>query len=204
MPTAAEPRPLPTGMLTIRCATRWSARSARMGDRLPCQSDTNGDTALDQTETIATAANGTVVDTVVNLNPDGSQKNKTITATSADGLTTTAQMDLNGDGTVRPDPHRGDRAQCRRRHDDDPDRQQRQRLAARPHHHDHERERPFDHGAGRHHRRRGCRRDDDRRHGPQCRRQPRRDRHRSQHQRVVAGSIGDDDERGPQDDHRQP
>src|SRR5262249_57907828 len=62
--------------------------------------DTNGDGHLDDTETIATAANGVVTDVIARLNPDGSLRDRTTTTTSADGNTVTVTQDLNADGII--------------------------------------------------------------------------------------------------------
>ena len=59
--------------------------------------DANGDAANDRQETIVTQANGTVVDTVSRLNPNGTLLDKTVTTTSATGLSVTTQVDENGD-----------------------------------------------------------------------------------------------------------
>ena len=63
------------------------------------QSQFDGSVTFSQTETIATAANGDIVDTVSRTAPDGVLIDETATTTSADGLSKTTEADVNGDGT---------------------------------------------------------------------------------------------------------
>jgi hypothetical protein len=62
--------------------------------------DANGDTHLDTVETVAVQADGSSVDTLALLNPNGSLRARTVTTTSADGRTSTVQMDRDGNGTI--------------------------------------------------------------------------------------------------------
>ena len=58
---------------------------------------TEGTTGLvNRTETVAMQANGSVVDTIVNLDHNGDVINAAVTTTSADGLTKTIQSDVQG------------------------------------------------------------------------------------------------------------
>ena len=59
----------------------------------------NGDGQTVQVNTAVTAPTGVTTDTLANYNPDGSLRNKTVTATSANGLSVTAQTDHAGSGT---------------------------------------------------------------------------------------------------------
>lgn len=58
------------------------------------QTDSNGDGHLDQTETIAATSGGSSIDTLSDLNADGSLRDKTVTTTSADGLSVTTDTYL--------------------------------------------------------------------------------------------------------------
>ena len=62
--------------------------------------DVNGDNLTDQTETIALQPNGSRIDTISDLNANGSLKDRKIVTTSASGLSVTTQFDTNGDGAV--------------------------------------------------------------------------------------------------------
>src|SRR5262249_38953459 len=77
--------------VTLRCAD---------GVSRTIQVDANGDGHLDQVETIALQANGSVVDTVSDLAPNGTLKDRTIATTSADGRTRTSQLDVDGDSVI--------------------------------------------------------------------------------------------------------
>jgi autotransporter passenger strand-loop-strand repeat protein len=59
----------------------------------------NGDGKISQYETVAVSS-GTTVDTLENLNGDGSLKGETVITTSGGGLAKTIQADLSGAGTV--------------------------------------------------------------------------------------------------------
>jgi hypothetical protein len=68
--------------------------------------DFNGDTKIDQTETIVINNNGDKVGTVSNFQPNGTGSgtgtliNKTIVTTTANGLSKTTQVDRNGDAVI--------------------------------------------------------------------------------------------------------
>ena len=62
--------------------------------------DTNGDGSLDETQSTVTQADGSVIGTLVHLNPNGSVRDATTTTTSFDGNTVTTEVDLDGDGDV--------------------------------------------------------------------------------------------------------
>ncbi len=63
------------------------------------QTDRDGDGNYDRLETIVVAGDGTSLDTVQELNTDGSQRAKSITNSSADGLSSIAQIDADGNGS---------------------------------------------------------------------------------------------------------
>src|SRR5262249_11503256 len=63
------------------------------------QTDANGDGHIGETETAGTNPDGSVVDTVSLLNPNGSPKFQTVTTTSADGLSVTTQRNNTGNGS---------------------------------------------------------------------------------------------------------
>jgi hypothetical protein len=115
------------------------------------QSDVTGDGSWDRVETIAVDGAGATVDTISVFNEDGSLNNKVVRTTSADGLTVTTQTDL--------DHHHGAE-------------QERRQFPAQSDGHDRQRHRPVDNDAKRPQRRRHVRSHDDRRGGPQRRRQP--------------------------------
>ena len=64
------------------------------------QNQFDGSVTFSQTETITTAANGDVVDTLSRNAPGGGLIYTSATTTSADGLSKTTQVDVNGDGVV--------------------------------------------------------------------------------------------------------
>ncbi|WP_298355284.1 DUF4214 domain-containing protein [Rhodoblastus sp.] len=68
------------------------------GGNVSIQRDTTGLGYDNQTETIATAANGNVVDTLSNYAQNGALLNQTVTTTAANGLSQTVQVDSAGDG----------------------------------------------------------------------------------------------------------
>jgi len=82
------------GSLRSQTAT-WTSADGRS---ITITRDANGDGALDETESITTAAGGAVTDQLVHLNPNGSVRDRTTTTTSADGNTVTTEVDLDGDG----------------------------------------------------------------------------------------------------------
>ena len=62
--------------------------------------DINGDTLVDQTETIAVQANGNTIDTITGLNSSGSATDRRIITTAANGLSSSLQIDSNADGNI--------------------------------------------------------------------------------------------------------
>ncbi|MBV9479194.1 MAG: hypothetical protein JO249_00365, partial [Acidobacteria bacterium] len=68
------------------------------------QSNASGEAIFDQAQSKATNADGSVVTTVMDVNPDGSLNDETVTTTSANGLSITTQRDTTGllDTTGKP------------------------------------------------------------------------------------------------------
>jgi trimeric autotransporter adhesin len=83
-----------SGSLRDQTVTTTSAA----GTNVSIARDTTGAGFDDQTETISTAANGNIVDSVSNFNANGSLLSQAVTTTVADGLTKTLQTDSTGDG----------------------------------------------------------------------------------------------------------
>jgi Ca2+-binding RTX toxin-like protein len=62
--------------------------------------DSNGDGAIDQTETIVKSLNGTTTHTVSNTNINGSTIDQMVSIASANGLSVTSKLDSDGNGTL--------------------------------------------------------------------------------------------------------
>lgn len=74
----------------------WSAD----GRTRTINTDDDGDGHLDATETIVVNGDGSKVDTLSALNPDGTLAGRTVTTTSADGKTSTVTTSLHANGAV--------------------------------------------------------------------------------------------------------
>src|SRR5262249_33426765 len=84
------------GSLKDRTVTTTSAS----GLSTTTQRDTTGAGTFDQTQTdvVVHNADGSQVETVTDLNANGSLRDSTVTTTSANRLTVSRQVDANGDG----------------------------------------------------------------------------------------------------------
>ena len=91
-----------TETITAALQSNTTITTSADGRTKTVASDTNGDGAVDQSQTTVstTNADGSRTETVTNRNADGSVRDSTTTKTSADHRTTSVSRDADGNGTI--------------------------------------------------------------------------------------------------------